>query len=148
MWLMSSLVLLYHIWKARNKLKFENIRPSIAPIKHQCLSYISHLSKLCPGFISLPDSLFIYNLLSLNKSLRTSPKIHTILWHPPIFSWVKVNTDGLSKGNPGPASCGTIYRGPHETFLGCFAISIENQTSFYAEFYAIICAIKFAYHKG
>lgn len=132
LWLMSSLVLLYLIWKARNKLKFENIRPSIIRIKHQCLSYISHLSKLCPGFISLPDSFFIYNLLSLNKSLHTS-----------LISWVKVNTDGLSKGNPVPAPCGTIYRGPHGTFLGCFAMSIENQTSFYAEF----CAIKFAYHK-
>ena len=148
MWLMSSLALLYHIWKARNKLKFENTRHSIARIKHQCLSYISHLSKLCPGFVSLPDSFPIYNLLSLSKPLPTSPKIHTILWHPPIFSWVKVNTDDLSKGNSGPISCGAIYRGPHRTFLGCFTMSIRNQPSFYTELYAIICAIEFAYHKG
>ena len=71
---------------------------------------------LCPGFVSLPYSFSIYNLLSLSKPLCTSPKIHTIPWHPPIFSWVKVNIDGLSKGNLGPASCGAIYRGPHGIF--------------------------------
>ncbi|XP_074266552.1 uncharacterized protein LOC141589827 [Silene latifolia] len=33
-----------------------------------------------------------------------------IRWHPPPLGWCLLNTDGASKGNPGPAGCGGIFR--------------------------------------
>lgn len=127
---------------------FKNILRRIAYIKYQYLSYIFHLNKLCPYFIGLPNSFFIYNLLSSINPLHISPKFFTILWHLSIFCRVKVNTDGFFKRNLSSASYVAIYRASYETFLDCFAMSIGNQTSFYPELYAIICAIKFAYYKG
>lgn len=60
------------------------------------LGYISHLIKLCPGFLSLSDFFLVYNILSLSSYLCTFLKIFTILWHRSIFSRVKVNTDSLA----------------------------------------------------
>ena len=47
-----------------------------------------------------------------------------------------------------PTSCGVIYRGPHEIFLGYFTMSIGNQILFYVKIYAIICSIELVYYKG
>ncbi|KAL0318106.1 UNVERIFIED_CONTAM: putative mitochondrial protein [Sesamum calycinum] len=41
---------------------------------------------------------------------RKAPVIHSIQWQPPPPGWMKVNTDGCSRGQPGPSSCGGIFR--------------------------------------
>ena len=76
-----------------------------------------------------------------------APKIHYVLWTPPIFFWVKVNTDGLAKGNPWPAACGGIFRDASGIFLGGFGKFLGHHSSFYAELYAVILAIEFSFAK-
>lgn len=57
---------------------------------------------------------------------------------------MKANTDGLSKGNPGLAAAGGLFRDYSGACYGCFAAPLGFQTSFYAEIMAIILAIEYA----
>lgn len=38
------------------------------------------------------------------------PKITLVQWKPPLVGWVKLNYDGICKGNPGMAGAGAINR--------------------------------------
>lgn len=58
--------------------------------------------------------------------------MHTSISHPPVIAavfqnsttplWIKINTDGMSKGNPGSAACGDVFRGFNRAFHGGFSM--------------------------
>ncbi|XP_061339568.1 uncharacterized protein LOC133286197 [Gastrolobium bilobum] len=52
------------------------------------------------------------NSLEQNKNSGKLMGIEMIRWIPPEDGWIKLNTNGASKGNPGIASCGGLLRGP------------------------------------
>lgn len=99
------------------------------------------------------NSFSIYNLLSSSNPLYFSKDLYNSMPFFSFFSQVKINIDGFFKGNSGPTSHGAIYRGPHKKFLGCFTISIDNQTFFYTKFYVLfmllnLLMIKVGIHYG
>jgi len=49
-------------------------------------------------------------------------------WEFPSPSWVKINTDGMTRGYPDLATCGGIFRGSMEEFIGDFSAFIDVQT--------------------
>ena len=53
-----------------------------------------------------------------------APRIQHVLWQPSFFSWIKINTDGLAKGNPSPAACGGVFRDALGGFLESFCHSL------------------------
>ncbi|KAJ0087757.1 hypothetical protein Patl1_33010 [Pistacia atlantica] len=77
-----------------------------------------------------------------------SPKTRLVVWHPPFPSWIKVNTDGLSKGNPGLSACGGVFRSDSCDFLGGFAVSLGAHSAYYAELMAVFLAIHIAHSNG
>lgn len=50
--------------------------------------------------------------------------INQMNWFPPLCNWIKVNIDGATKGSPGMAGCGGIFRDKSAATLGCFACNI------------------------
>lgn len=58
-------------------------------------------------------------------------------WVKPNSGWVKLNTDGASKGNPCPAGAGGIFRDEAGNWLGGFMNSLGVATSMCAELGAI-----------
>lgn len=58
--------------------------------------------------------------------------------------WIKFNTDGATRGNPGISTCGGISRDVLGTFLGTLSTKIGVFTSFQDELHGIIFAIKYA----
>jgi len=48
--------------------------------------------------------------------------IKEVLWSPPIFDWVKCNTDGAASS--GKAAYGGVFTNFDSDFLGAFAINI------------------------
>ena len=109
-------------------------------------SHIILLSSYCPGHVAtqVPS----YDILGIKKLLRRAPKVVSVFWHPPLILWVKINTDGLTKGNPGEAACGVVFRGFNGAFKGCFAMPLGFHSSFYAEIFGIIMAIEEAANRG
>ena len=55
---------------------------------------------------------------------------------------VKVHTDGASKGNPGPASCGYVIYDNDDSVMYSESISLGKQTNNFAEYSGIIYALR------
>jgi len=72
------------------------------------------------------------------KVLRPFP----IRWKFPSPGWVKINTDGAARGYPGLATCGGIFCGSMEEFIGAFSAFFDVQTALVAEFYGVIYALE------
>ncbi|XP_004289281.1 PREDICTED: putative ribonuclease H protein At1g65750-like [Fragaria vesca subsp. vesca] len=79
---------------------------------------------------------------------RAQKRIRLVLWHPPLSPWIKLNTDGLAKGNPGPATCGGVFRDYQGHFIGGFSTPIGHHNDFFSELLAVIIGIELAFQLG
>ncbi|KAL6211613.1 hypothetical protein ACLB2K_016836 [Fragaria x ananassa] len=77
---------------------------------------------------------------------RIAPQI--VLWHPPLYPWFKLNTDGLAKGNPGLTACGGIFRDNFGRFIGGYCQGFGTQTTFFSKLIGFIIGVDFAFHCG
>ncbi|CAN6572428.1 unnamed protein product [Malus baccata var. baccata] len=144
-WIASGFFLLMAIWKMRNKVKFEGKPPSFSRLCRSTSAWIRQVGALTPGHVrGILDRQLLVSL-GISPNSCKAPSIVPVRWHPPHFSWVKVNTDGLAKGNPGPAACGGVFRDSAGYFLGGFSLSLGHRTSFYAELHAVILAVELAH---
>lgn len=66
----------------------------------------------------------------------------------PSASWVKIITDGASKGNPGMAAAGEILRNNSSNLVGAFVELLGNQTSVFSEAKSILLGLRFAKNLG
>ncbi|KAK3200229.1 hypothetical protein Dsin_023644 [Dipteronia sinensis] len=55
--------------------------------------------------------------LGVSFRLRKATKIQIVVWRAPPLHWIKVNYDGLSKGNVGPAAYGAVFRSSEGDFI-------------------------------
>jgi ribonuclease HI len=90
----------------------------------------------------------ILKAFNVNAHLPNAPVIKEVLWQPPLYNWVKCNTDGSALGSPGLASCGGLFRDYTATFLGGFSINIGNSYALYAELLGVMNAIEIGHSKG
>lgn len=73
----------------------------------------------------------ILNKLNVVLHPPKAPDIIEVIWQPPIFNWIKCNTNGSSNNNN--ASCGGIFRNKDADFLLCFDESLRNGNALFAE---------------
>lgn len=68
-------------------------------------SFLPHplFCELCPRFARYGLDRQILNKLGVPWHLGKAPKIYILTWRPPPIGWIKVDTDGLAKGNLGSA---------------------------------------------
>ena len=69
-------------------------------------------------------------------------------WKPPCVGWMKLNTDGASHGNPGPAAAGGALRNGEGEWCGGFAINIGSCTAPLAELWGVYYGLVVAWEKG
>jgi len=90
--------------------------------------------------------------LVLMRTKRRSHQKHKIdrvgNWHLPPYGILKINTDGSSRGNPGPAGIGGIGRDAMGSVIFIFSIYEGNQTINLVEGLAILAALKKAHALG
>lgn len=125
-WITACFYCIHIIWKSRNKLLFDSISSNLQRALAACKATILYVCRFCSGHICSLHDLNIMRGLGINPLHRKAPRINQVLWHCPPFNWVKVNTDGLAKGNPGPAACAAIFRDYRGDFLGACAVSLGN----------------------
>ncbi|KAJ4710481.1 Ribonuclease H protein [Melia azedarach] len=77
-----------------------------------------------------------------------APNKIPVFWLPPTRPFVKVNTDGVSKNNPGAAACGGVFRDFQGEFLGAFTMNLGCRSSLVAEIMGIIQGISYAAKRG
>ncbi|KAJ4717068.1 Ribonuclease H [Melia azedarach] len=130
------------IWRTRNLVRFQDANPCSQGVKALGKSILQVLCHYCPGNVPHFNDLCILSRLGIHPKFGKAPKVNPVYWSAPPVNWIKVNTDGLSKHNPGPSACGGIFRDYNGSFIGGFASSLGIQTSFFVEVMAVIFAVE------
>jgi len=97
LWMVACLMMIFLIWKARNKLRFDDVKPVFSQICSHALATLRRLGTFLPGFVFPSTDSFILNKMGIPVHLCRAPKVYNVIWKKPTFPWLKVNTDGLSK---------------------------------------------------
>ncbi|KAG7544019.1 Ribonuclease H domain [Arabidopsis thaliana x Arabidopsis arenosa] len=70
-----------------------------------------------------------------------------VAWLPPGDGWVKLNTDGASRGNPGLATAGGALRDEHGHWCGGFALNIGICSAPLAELWGVYYGLYLAWER-
>lgn len=98
--------------------------------------------------ISSPASFSsLFGLLGLSPLRQVAPKFIPVVWQPPPFGWVKVNTDGSFR-DPNQAGFGGVFRGNTVSFLGAFSYKVVATSAIETELLAVLEAVRVAWLKG
>ncbi|KAL6221415.1 hypothetical protein ACLB2K_009166 [Fragaria x ananassa] len=148
LWIASGLFSFMAIWKTRNKLRFENKKSSLMKIFRSTKAWIRFIAPHMPGHYNgtLDNKLLLGLDVTPVPKIRRVPRL--IIWHPPLYPWLKLNTDGLAKGNPGPAACGGVFRDCFGNFIAGYCQGLSHQTAFFSELMAVIIGVELAYQLG
>lgn len=91
----------------------------------------------------------VFKELNLNPNLPKALTFIPVFWHPTHpAQWIKVNFDGLSKGNPGPVVSGVVFWDPTGNYKGACDKPLGTQTSYFAELEGLITKIEEAQTIG
>jgi len=137
------------IWFCRNQMIFADKKINYRSVINLIIldtSMTGNNSK-CAANSSIADFVLL-KAFSVKINYGNAPKIKEIIWQPPVFDWIKCNIDGAFLSNPGPSSCGRIFRDKNADFLGAFAYNLGITNSLVAELNGAIYAIELAHLKG
>lgn len=137
------------IWYRRNQARFKD------KLIHRKLSINNIVSSVCMSGsnttkVSSPDMREFSILKSFRVPIKppNAPRVIEVIWTPPIFDWVKVNTDGAATKSPTNAAAGGIFRDRDGNCIGCFAQNLVNGNAFHSELMAAIIAMEVAQREG
>lgn len=69
-------------------------------------------------------------------------------WSAPPANWIKLNFDGCSKGNPGNAGGGGLFRNSFGDWISGFVVNIGSCTAAEAELWAVLFGLVIAQDRG
>ncbi|XP_074290582.1 uncharacterized protein LOC141617299 [Silene latifolia] len=129
-WSMKFAITCWWIWRWRNNIVFgramDNPADPIPFLRHQ---FEVSRKALDPFSILIPIP-------------GTVQKERFIRWNAPPHGWLLLNTDGASKGNPGPAGGGGIIRDETGNFCEAFKFSCGICSSMRAEMRALVIGLE------
>ncbi|CAA7020915.1 unnamed protein product [Microthlaspi erraticum] len=102
-------------------------------------------SDICPVYVAKET----IQAIEKHKTLSAEParEERMIGWNPPVSGWFKLNTDGASRGNPGPAAAGGVIRNHHGEWCGGFGLNIGRCTAPLAELWGVYYGLYIALDK-
>jgi ribonuclease HI len=85
---------------------------------------------------------------SINASiLAGSRELEEIRWWPPDSGWIRLNTDGASKGGQN-AGCGGVFRGDKGEWICGFSKGLGSCSAYVAELWGVFEGLKLARSNG
>ncbi|KAF7814237.1 putative ribonuclease H protein At1g65750 family [Senna tora] len=127
----SFLCILYDIWKCRCVWVIEGKPPNLP-------KFLREVEFNCE---------YAKNVF-MSEDQAKSKDSFLVSWVKPSNGMIKLNTDGSSLGNPGPAGFGGIFRNEDGRWMGGFSGYIGTQTNMFAELTAIKQGLSLAVNKG
>lgn len=129
--------ILWFTWKCRNKLVFDKV------------DEVSRLSVIvCTNVDAFKVALKVDVKIFNSPLTKDLPRIETTCWNRPTENWIKLNTDGISKGNPGLAGGGGLFRDHTGTVMKVFCFFCGESTSLTAELFAIMYGLQLGIKLG
>ena len=102
LWLLCFTSVLWFIWNARNKAKYDGKVVQVDMVCRLISGHINASSCLVSGSMhNTRQDLRVLKCFGARCNLRHAPKIFEVNWHPPPFGWVKINTDGAWRSGLG-----------------------------------------------
>ncbi|KAH0755036.1 hypothetical protein KY290_025306 [Solanum tuberosum] len=133
-------IIIWELWRRKNTRKHEELRTTWQRSIHNITGSILRLLK-----VRKPKRKFPNTWLEIVRELqeyRAVIKITKVQWDLPQIGWVKYNTDGASRGNPGASAYAFCLRDENEDLLYAKGEKIEDATNTEAEAIAILEAAK------
>lgn len=99
------------IWYSRNQARFQDEQIHWRSAINSIISYTSisgNNTKLCSR-INMTEFVFL-KAFNINIHPPRAPVIKEVIWNPPNFHWLKVNTDGALVKNPINTAMGVLLR--------------------------------------
>ncbi|KAL6578151.1 hypothetical protein OROMI_010479 [Orobanche minor] len=94
------------------------------------------------------DAENITHFLGIKVDFRIARKVSMVHWLKPPIGWMKLNTDGAARGNPGLAAAGGIIRDSCGKPLLCFWEFIGAQSNTFADLHGIWRGLQLCCEKG
>ncbi|KAF9607882.1 hypothetical protein IFM89_003586 [Coptis chinensis] len=149
LWAVALIGGMVTIWKQRNKVFFEDKKPSFIHCTKEITILVrqAHLLDSSSMYKSTIDVRTLLNW-NLEARLHRAPRIRKCWWNLPILDMVKINCDGSSKGNPGVAGLGATCRNHTRDFLLVIWRKIGVNTNYLAECLAIVESAEVAVQRN
>ncbi|KAL9841601.1 putative ribonuclease H domain, reverse transcriptase zinc-binding domain-containing protein [Arabidopsis thaliana] len=96
----------------------------------------------------LAEEVAIANAYVKGNEVRVSRVERLVSWVSPGDGWVKLNTDGASRGNPGFATAGGVLRDHNGAWIRGFAVNIGVCSAPLAELWGVYCRLFIALGRG
>lgn len=135
-WAQIFSVVCWWIWRWRNERSF-NDDPKIP--MDQVSFIFARIKQIKEAF---------YHELQQAVGHRSSRQEVFIRWKYPGLGWVRLNTDGASKGNPGKAGAGGLIRGHRGEVFEMFAANCGECSNTRAELLAVMRGLIVAWNGG
>ncbi|KAF9593726.1 hypothetical protein IFM89_024730 [Coptis chinensis] len=131
-WSLSiTAAVIWNIWIARNKARFEDAKAS--PIY-----YMMKAKKLVENMWREDNG----EIVSASSSMEKCRRWVAIRWIPPPVGVFKLNIDGSSRGNPGAAGAGCVLRDWDGRFIFGLAVPILHASTIMAEARALFFGLR------
>lgn len=80
-------------------------------------------------------------------NLQSAPRFRTGPLHQ-LIEWIKLNSDGVSKGNPGVAGGSGVFRDSTGSFVHAYAFKCAFGSAITAEHNAVLHGLQIAFNQG
>nr|XP_016450378.1 PREDICTED: uncharacterized protein LOC107775192 [Nicotiana tabacum] len=131
--------IVWELWKRRNSLKYGDV-VSINRVIYQVSSTIQYLVKIRKPGIYVPHKW--KDLLHTLENYVPKLRWEKVLWEQPSNGWIKANTDGASRGNPGRSAIGIVLRDEFEDISYATGREIKEGSNNEAEATALVEAMR------
>ncbi|XP_075080127.1 uncharacterized protein LOC142165483 [Nicotiana tabacum] len=131
----------WELWKRRNSMKYGNA-VTTSRVIYQVSSNLQALVKVRKPVMDMVPHKW-QDLLAMMENFTLKLKVTKVIWEFPSAGWIKVNTDGASRVNPGRSSIGFCIRNENGDIVKSVGKEIEETTNTVAEAKAMVEALRF-----
>ncbi|KAK4397307.1 putative ribonuclease H protein [Sesamum angolense] len=91
---------------------------------------------------------YLASSMGFSVKIQHKIKVLKVNWDKPERGWVKINTDGASKGNPGISGAGGIVRNEEGVAILAFYEFIGQATNMFSEVFGLYKALQLCNSRG
>ncbi|GLJ11561.1 hypothetical protein SUGI_0171160 [Cryptomeria japonica] len=157
MWVVSPALLVWHIWKERNRrffneeaLSYDSLIPKIKGAIEEVFNVKVVGRKYCSYSSWDKEMERHWNLTKISgyKLMDKKQNKDRVVWSPPTTGNIKVNFDGASCGNPGKSGYGAIIRDKFGNFVGANYGPLGINTNNMAEMAGLLAGLEWCVARG